>query len=353
MRRLFATTSLALTIAALPACDKGDDKKDAADKAAANKGADAKAEDGAADGGKDGGAAEATATDLVALVPEGAKIMATVDLAGLMGSALYKQQGAMLESSPFGQNIAAAKACNVGPDTWKQMVLGVDPDGDDAVMIGMSATGIGVKANIECLAAKYKEQDAKADWKIEEADGRTMVTIDGGDAIAYAVDDDTMVIAGKAWNDAVKERVGGGGKSAAAGSLEPAMGLAKSGQHIVFAGLATPEMATGPLTGAKHFGGSFDLTAGIAMEATVAFADAAGSKAASDEITKQFEGVKAMASGVGIPKGVVDSVKIESADANMTVAFKATPTELEEVGKAAMGMMMMGGGAAPPPAPPQ
>lgn len=346
MRRLLATTTLALTFVAAPACDKKEEeKKDASAKAGDKKDGDAKdaeAKDDAKAGEEKTADAAAGGTDLVGMVPEGAKILATIDLAGLMSSALYKQQGSALEASEFGKNLAAAKACNLGPETWKQVVLGVDPDGDDAVVIGMAATGIGKKENIECIAAKYKEEDASADWKIEDKDGRTVVTIDGGDAIGYSVDDDTVVITGKSWDAAVQERIGGKGTAAKDASLKDAMGLA-SGGHIAFYGVATPDMATGPLTGAKHFGGSLDLASGLALQATVVFGDAGAAKTASDEINKQFEGVKGMASSMGVPQGVVDSVKIEAKEANLDVAFKATTEELEQVGKAAAGMMMGGG----------
>lgn len=349
VRRLLATTTLALTFVAAPACDKKEEeKKDASAKAADKKDGDAK--DGDAKGGDakdaektDDAPAAGGGGDLVGMVPEGAKVIATIDLAGLMGSDLYKQQSAMIDQSDIGKNFAAAKACNLGPDTWKQVVIGLDPDAsDDAVVVGMSATGIGKKENIECIAAKYKEEDPKADWKIEDKDGRTVVTLDGGDAIGYAASDDTFVVAGKAWDAAVQERIAGKGTAAKDGALKDAMGLATGG-HITFAGLATPDMATGPLTGAKHFGGSLDLGAGVAMSATVVFADAGAAKTASDAINGQFQGVKAMGAGMGIPQPVLDSVKIEAKDANLALGFKATSAELEQVGKAAMGMMMGGG----------
>lgn len=358
MRRLLATTTLALTFVAAPACDKKEEpKKDAKAKAAdagkdgakakkdgTKKGPDKVAEkEPAADGGKDGDAAPAAAGDLVGMVPDSAKMVVVVDLKGLVGSDLYKQQGKALEASPVGKNLAAAKACNLGPETWQQVVVGADDGGDDAMVIAMAATGIGKKENIECIAAKYKEEDPKADWKIEDKDGKVVVTLDGGDGMAWAVDDNTLVMAGKSWNAAVQDRIGGKGQAAATTSLKDPMALAGSGGHIRFAGLANADMAQGPLEGAKHFGGSLDLSAGLAVSAAVAFADAATAKTKSEAVNTQFQGFKGMAGGLGIPQAVVDSVKIEAKDATMTVAMKANAKELEAVGQAVVKGMMGGG----------
>ncbi|MCA9649610.1 MAG: hypothetical protein KC501_06855 [Myxococcales bacterium] len=361
MRRLLATTTLALTFVAVSACgQKDEEKKDAAaktaDKGANDKAADDKAAaDGkAADDGKaaepaaaDGGAqdeatkqaAPAAVSNLVDMVPEGAKIMVRIDLPGLTGSSFYTQQAKMLEAGPLGANFAAAAACNLGPATWKQAVLGVDPEVDEAVLIGMAATGIGKKENLECIATKYKEHDPTASWTIEEQDGRVVVSIDGGEATAYAAGEDMLVVAGKAWNDAVKQRVAGEGQAAASGSLKDALALATEGEHVVFAGLATADMNKPPLTGAKYFGGSLSGNDGLSVQATVVFGDAAAAKTASDAINAQFQGFKGMAASFGVPKGIVDSVKIEAKDANMELSVKATTSELEEVGKVAAGMM--------------
>jgi hypothetical protein len=332
VRRLFATTTLALTFVAAPACDKKEEekkdatakaanagkadtkKKDGADKAGADKagadkaGADeAGADEAAADGGDKTAAA---APGLLELVPDSATMMVTVDLKKLTGSEAYKKAGTMLEQGDVGKRLAAAKACKLGPETWNTMVMGANPKDDDAWVMGLSATGIGTKETIECTAAKYKEADPKADWKIEEKDGRLVITINGGEGTAWAVDDDTLIMAGKNSSTAVAERVGGKGQAAVTGSLKDAMALAGDGA-IKVAGKVTPDMSE--LAGGTH-----------------------------------FEGFKAMAGGLGIPQPVVDSVKIEAKDANLTVALKASDKDVDALVKAGAGSMMMGAGGKPP-----
>lgn len=363
MRRLLATTTLALTFVTASACGDKEQPKDAKAKAAdagkdvakadkgADKGADKKGPDEiadkepAADGGADGDAepTAAAAGDLVGMVPEQAKMMVIVDLAGLVGSALFEQQGKALESSPFGKNIIAARACNLGPETWRQLVVGTDTADDYSMVVAMAATGIGKKENIECIAAKYKEEDPKADWKIEDSDGKVVVTLDGGDGTAWAVDDDTLVMAGKSWNAAVQDRIAGKGQAAATSSLKDAVALAGNDGHIRFVGLATADMAQDPIEGATHFGGSLDLADGLALSAAVAFADAATAKTRSDALNAQFQGLKAMAAGLKIPQGVVDSVKIEAKDTAVAVTVKASTEDLAALGQAALAGMMGGG----------
>ncbi len=364
MRRLLATTTLSLAFIAAPACDKKEEekkdttaKKAEKGKADADKGkAGADKEKAAAggDAGKAGGDADKAGSDtpapaaaaagaLIDYAPDATKVLAVINLEGLVGSAMYKGQEAAIEASPIGKNLVAAKACNLGMETWKELVIAGDPDGKDAVMMAMGATGIGKKENIECIAGKYKEQDPKVDWKIEDKDGRTVVSIDGGDALVYAVSDDALVMTSKSWDAAVQERIGGKGTGAASGSLKDALALADATKHIYLAGMANADMAQGPLAGAKAFGAALDVSSGLGLTAAVSFADADSATKQAAAINGQFNGVKGMAPGFGVPQGLIDSVKIEAKDATVAFSAKATEKEVEELGKAAAGMMLSGG----------
>ncbi len=278
MRRLLATTCLCSAFLVAPACDKKEEQSK--ETAKADKTAETK--DSAKDGAKDEAKPEDTAKKaaqsgaLIDLVPEAATMVGVVNIKGLMGTALYKGQSAAIDGSPAGKHITMAKACNLGTETWRQVVVAGDPEaGEDAMVVGMAATGIGKKENIECLAAKYKEDDPKNDWKVEEQDGRVVVTIDGGDRMAYTSGDDMVVMASKAWAAAVKDRVEGKGQSATAGPLEEALGLADTNKLIYVAGVATPKIATGPVKDAKHFAAGIDVgLTDVSAQIVVGFADA-------------------------------------------------------------------------------
>lgn len=356
VRRLLAPTALSLVFVTAPGCGKKEEEK----KDAAAKSAEATP---AADAAKDAVVPEATPTEpvvaekeepappaaagdaaILELVPDAAKIVAVVSLSDLMGTALYKGQAATIENSPFGKNILAARACNLDLPTWKQVVVASDPTAPtDAIMAGMAATGVGTKENIECIAGKYREEDPRADWKVEEKDGRVVVTIDGGEMMAYSAGDDTLVMVSQPWDAAVLERLKGEGTPAVTGSLKEPLTLVDRSKFVYVAGIATPDMATGPAAGAEHFGASFDFGERIALNTAISFGDPEKAKAKATELDTQFQGVKGMAAGFGIPQALVDSVKIEAKDHTVTVALSATVEEIEQTVKAVMGAMFTGG----------
>jgi hypothetical protein len=59
-----------------------------------------------------------------------------------------------------------------------------------------------------------------------------------------------------------------------------------------------------------------------------------------------------MATGVGVPQPIVDSVKIEAKDTTVSIQASATEEDLKKVSELAKGAMGgAGAGGAPPPAP--
>ncbi|MCA9711273.1 MAG: hypothetical protein KDK70_35875 [Myxococcales bacterium] len=342
MRRLRAPTTLALTLVAAAACSKPDepaqDGKTKTAKAEASKpAADGKAETPESKAVPEPAKPAPTpAPALVELVPEGAKALVVIDMGGLVGSELYKQQSAALESSPLGKNVASARACTLGPETWTQAVMGVDPQADGAVLVGVEAPGAGKKETLECITAKYKEADPRADWTLADEGGRVVVTVGGGEAKIYGVDDDTLAIAGQPWIAAVDERLAGKGKAAVVSSLAEAMALAPTGKTVIFASLAPDDMTGGMLEGAKAVAGALDFSAGLALSVTASFGDAGAAKAKADELDEQFKGLSPLAAGMGVPQPVLDSVTIEAKDANLVLGVRASAADATTLGQSLM-----------------
>ena len=104
---------------------------------------------------------------------------------------------AMLEAQGKEQ-LDAMAACNLGLDKWKSVTFGVDPAGGDEKMAAVIvADGLGKKENLDCAAGKIKEKNGGKDPWTAENEGKTLKMEDGN--VAYVVDDNTVVIAGKAW----------------------------------------------------------------------------------------------------------------------------------------------------------
>ncbi len=281
---------------------------------------------------KGGGAAG----DAAKLIPDAATVMGGVNVQSMMKSPLYEDNKGMLEEGDQKEAMDAAKACNLGPDTWKTVVFGFDPSGGDSKMaVVLTATGLGKKENLECISGKIKEQnEGKEPWTMEEKDGKLVLTIDEGDATGYVVDDNTLAVAGKDWAGAVKELVDGKGKPALDNSLKDVLGRTDMSKTIWAAGSVPAEMAQGPAEGMKDGAMWVDMSSGLELMASVGLADADTATKKAEEFQKQFDAAKGMAGGFGVPQPVVDSVKIEAKDAAINVSAKASKEELTTISEA-------------------
>lgn len=296
MKRTLATTTLAAALLSLGAC-------------------------------KGGGAAGEAAK----LIPDAATVIGGVDLQAAMKSPLYTENKEKLEGGEGKEVLEAAKACNLGPDTWKSVVMGADPEGGDKKMaFVVTATGVGKKENLECISGKIKEQnDGEEPWTMEEKDGKLVLTIDGGDGTGYVVDENTIAVAGKDWAGAVKELVDGKGKAAIDNSLKDVLGRTDMKKTVWGAGIVPASMATGPADGMTSGAMWIDMSSGLELMASIGMKDAESATKHAEDFNKQFEGVKGMAGPMGVPEGVIESVKIEAKDDAINVSAKASSDDLK------------------------
>lgn len=276
------------------------------------------------------------AGDAAKLIPDAATVVGGANVEAMMKSPLYEGNKEMLEKGDQKEAMEAAKACNLGPDTWKSVVFGADPDGGDAKMaVVLVATGLGKKENLDCIAGKLKEEnDGEDPWTSEEKDGKLVLTIDEGDMIGYVVDDNTLAVAGKDWAGAVKELIDGKGKPAIENSLKDVLGRTDMSKAIWAAGVVPDSMAKGPMGGMKDGAMWIDMSSGLELMGSVGVKDADTATAKAKEFQGMYEGVKGMAGSVGVPASVTDSVKIEAKDAAINVSAKASKEDLEKINEA-------------------
>lgn len=302
MNRTFATTTLAVAMLSLTACKGG------------------------------------AAGDSVKLVPDSATMIAGVDLKGVMSSKLYAGIKEKVEAAGK-DGIDSFKKCNLGPETWKSVVIGADPSkGEDAMVAVLTADGAGKKETIECIQKEMKAANGdKEPFSIEE-DGKVL-KMAGDDGVAYVVNDNTLAFAGKDWAGSVKELVAGKGKNAMDGSLKDLVGRTDTGKHIWFAGTIPADMAKGAaMIGftPKDVSGWVDLSGGFAVQAAVGTED---SDKVAEQLNTQFTAMKGMATGQGVPQGAVDSVKIASKDGAITVEASMSDDDVTAMMKKAEGML--------------
>lgn len=274
--------------------------------------------------------------DAAKLIPDAATVIGGANIQAMMKSPLYDGNKEMLEKGEQKEMMDAAKECNLGPDTWKSVVFGVDPEGgEDKVAVVFVATGLGKKENLECIANKAKEKnDGKEPWTMEEKDGKLVLTIDDGDATGYVVNDDTLAVAGNDWAGAVKELVDGKGKPAIENSLKDVLGRTDMSKAVWAAGVVPASMATGPADGMKDGAMWVDMSSGLEISASIGVKDADTATSKAEEFQKQYDQAKGMAGAFGIPSAVTDSVKIEAKDAAINVSAKASKEDLEKINEA-------------------
>jgi hypothetical protein len=284
------------------------------------------------------------AGDAAKLIPDSATVMGGVDLKALTSSDLYAKNEEMMKQGEAAEFMTALEGCNLGKDTWKSLVFGADPAGGKGKMaFVLSVTGVGKKENLECIHGKIKEKEEKDPWTMEEKDGKLVLTMSDGGGTGWAVDENTVAVAGPDWTGAVKELIDGKGKPAIDNSLKEVVGRTDTSKAIWAAGTIPSEMTEGsPAAGAKDAAGWVDLGTGLEISASIGFDSEETAKAKADEATKMFEQFKGGATAFGIPEPVVNSVKIEAKGNAVSVGGKASKEEIDTISDAAK--KAMGGG---------
>ena len=280
---------------------------------------------------KGGGAGAATK-----YIPDGAEFIGGMQLSKVVGEGGFK---ADLDKALEGEKKAkeafdAMKGCNIDVMGLEQFVMGGTQKEDFAfVLVG---AGVGVPANLTCINDKMKEMKG-SDKDGIVVDGKKIKIDDGEKVAGFIVDDKTVVVASKSWTTSVEALVGGTGKSAVDGGLKDAIALTDQSKHVWFAGKVPAEAAEGPAAGLTTAGGSMDVSGGgLGLSIKGKFDAAEKAAAAAAAANAGFEQVKPMAGAMGLPQGLVDSVKIEAAGDVITVSAKASKDDLEALKKKAM-----------------
>jgi hypothetical protein len=294
------------------------------------------------------------ASDPAKLVPDAATIVGGVNVKGLLGSKLYSENKALLETGEAKEMMEAAKACNIDPNGIDGLTFGADPTSEGVVII-VSAAGIAKEENLNCIAGKIKEKAGEDPWTLEDKDGQKTLKLSDDQGVGYLIGENMVAVASKNWADSVKQLIDGKGTSAADGKMKDLVGRAPKGQQIWFAGNIPADAAAGlkgtPGEAVKDFSGGLDLANGLAMSLAAGVADAAAATALQGELQKQFDQVKGMGAAMGVPQGVIDSIKIGAADATVTLELAASNEDLKALQEKMGGMMggLMGGGMGGPP----
>lgn len=268
-------------------------------------------------------------------IPEGATIVAGIDVAGVVASSAYTGNRALIETGEAKRILDAAAACSVGLEKWQRVTFGMDT-ASRSFAAEIQGDGLGDETNLACIAAAVEKHEGRAPWKVEHRHGGTVLAMsDGG--VAFVVDRGTVVLASKAWVARVKDLVAGEGRSAFGGSLAEVIGRADTTKTLWVAGGLPPAMVAGTVAQhAKDVAGSIDLSHGVALAASVGFASADEAAAQREALQQQFDGMKGLATTMGVPQTVLDSVRIEQRDTAVHVAVTASDADIHRIQEAVL-----------------
>lgn len=279
--------------------------------------------------------------DPIKLIPEGATMIGGVDVQSVVASKPYQDNQAMIEQGEGKAGLEAARACNVGPETWKQLLVGLDSAAPEFKMVlVIEATGLGERTNLDCLASKIQAREGAAPWTMEEKDGRLTLSLAKGGATAYVIDPNTVAVVGSEWTSAVELLLAGrdGASSAVDGSLKGLMGRVKKDQ-IWLAGTIPSGMAQPPVDGAENATVALNVADGLAVRAAVGFGSAADAATKADALKAQYAQLKPVISSAGIPPGILEGVTIAAEEATVVVALKASATDMDALSKRAASLV--------------
>lgn len=274
------------------------------------------------------------------LIPEGAVALAGVDLSALMATPMFKNNEQDLLGAPEVKTaMDAMKACKLDLTTGTKLLLGVADD--QKVAFSLQSKGIGVEANVTCLAQKAKDSGAN-DVEFKDTNGKKSLVLGGGEGVCFLASADVLACASKDWVTDLTAILDGKGKSAVDGSLKTAAAAADQAKPIWFSAEMTGTLAEGltgsPLEKAKSMSGSLDLTNGLAVGLKAGMGSPEDATALATEVNAELGKVLPLAPMVGVPKPVVDSVKVEAQGSDVTAAVAATTEELKTIMDAAKQM---------------
>jgi hypothetical protein len=264
------------------------------------------------------------------LLPGAATVVVGVDIAALWASELYRENRHVLDEPETKTFLDAAVSCNLGLERWQRATFATDAMSRDFAVV-LTIDGIGRAENLACLHGALPRTSATAPWT-KVADGeRERYDFDGGSA-GWVLDECNVLVATQTWIEPVGQLLDGGGRSVLGGALEPAIRRAVGGRHIWFAGIVPAAMTSGSLMeGMANVSGSLDVSSGVAMTTSLAFANASLASAKALELRKKFTDTKSAFAAVGMPQTLLDRVQINAQGPMVTIEGNANHDELAKI----------------------
>lgn len=253
--------------------------------------------------------------EAVRLVPEGATILGSMDVRRIVRSSLFT--GTADEGlGELARMLEAARACHLGPERFERIVIGAELGTGRNVLV-VDAPGIGKLENLACIARAIEERTGKEPWEVAQEGGKAVLKTPQG--VGYLVTPDQIAIASSPWAAAVRDRIAGRGSPAITGSLKELYVRAGRDKPLWLTGRMPQVSAATATASIADFSAEFDLTAGVEIHLAGGMATPEEARDRGEQLRIQFAGIRASAAGLGIPQGILDSVKFGNAASVVTI----------------------------------
>lgn len=279
---------------------------------------------------------------LEGLVPDGATVVVSFEMQPLAKSAGYGKLFSAAKDTDPKVEAAVTKlteACELDSMKIEHLVLGFDAL-SQGVMAAVVMPNIGKVDSLKCVNDLVKELKGEDVFAFSVEDGRTKLEIDGGKTVAWAVNDNTLVLSTKGWASAVKQRINDEGKAAVDSYLKDAVGLTDRSAHIWIAGeippLAKPFLADTPGEGLQRAAMSMGVGDELGVTWSVVFAEESQATALKKQAEEQVAATKPAAIEAGIPAEAFDSFELTVDGSTLSGKVKVPFTDLVDKSTAAL-----------------
>lgn len=355
MKRSFAPALITAALVFAPACKSEDAKTDAA--ADAKDAKDGKAKDGdvkdadAKDGDKSAVIKEVAAAggadtgDSLKLVPDGAMVVGTIDLAMLAKMPAFNagMLAGMVNDPEAREALTTMQSCGIQLNMFRRISFAGTEEGGKGMGI-IDGKGISERSVLDCLAAKAKEKDGTV-VTFTDGSGYTIGVADKDDMVIIAMGSDRLVLTTKKWQAEIEGRVKGEGVAAIDGGLKAAMPLADTSKRVWMV-IGTSKELSGELKGQPlesmvgagvWLDGDFDAQSAKSfdMGVKIGMPDDAKATAGKDFLTTQYAQVAPMAAMFGLPPGLADKVQFGTAGSTVTIGLSLNQADLKAIEAAA------------------
>lgn len=270
------------------------------------------------------------------LVPDGATGIMSVDAQALLKSEAYTKvldmaKAANPEVTAFTDKLR--DDCELDYTKTESYVAGFDVLAQ-GVMVAVRMPNIGKHDALACAAKLTKDELGDEPFTLGEEDGKTKLELGGGEAIGWALDDDTLVITTKTWSSPVQQRIRGEGKGAVDNYLAESVALVDRKADIWFAGqvpaIAASFLENSPVKGLERGGGSMKLGDAMELAVTLQFAEDGQASDVKAFVDGQLSSMKEMAKDVGAIGDMLDELTIETDGNKLTAKVEVPLAEIIE-----------------------